>query len=194
MGGGLEDGSATSDGHLLAAAREGDREAFACLIDRHKDRLVSYLTRMTGHGDRAEDLAHEAFLRLYERGGGYREQGKLEAYLMRIAVNLLRSEERREGRRRFLRSVFLSSNGHHSTPGPQARVLENELRRELQRAIASLPLRYRIPLVLRDVEGWSYRDIAELTDCREGTVKSRIHRGRRRLRDELTPYWLGGTH
>ena len=190
----MEEALEISDGHLLTAAREGDREAFAALIDRHKDRLVSYLTRMTGHGDRAEDLAHEAFLRLYERGGGYREEGRLEAYLLRIAVNLLRSEERRESRRRFLRSVFLSSNGHSTSRGPQANLLERELRQELQGAISRLPLRYRIPLVLREVEGWSYREIAELIDCQEGTVKSRIHRGRRMLRDELAPYWLGGTH
>lgn len=179
-----------SDGDLLAAAKEGDRRAFGELVDRHKDTLVSYLMRLTGNRDRAEDLAQESFLRLYERSDRYREQGQLKSYLFRIATNKLRSEERQRRRREVLRSVFMPVNGHGS-PRQQSQLLERELRERLTRAIAALPLRYRTPLVLREIEGWSYREIGEMLECREGTVKSRIHRGRQRLKEELEPYWRG---
>lgn len=181
-----------SDGQLLAAARAGDRHAFAALVDRYKDPLVSFLTRLTGRPDAADDLAQESFVRLYERAGAYREQGRLKAYLFRIAMNLLRSSERQRRRRELLRAAFLPTNGHR-TPAPQsARLLQSELRDKLARAIAELPLRYRTPFVLREVEGWSYRQICDAIGCREGTVKSRIHRGRRMLRERLTPYLEGG--
>lgn len=180
------------DGQLLAAARSGDRDAFACLIDRHKDPLVRFLQRLTGSHDRAEDLAQEAFLRLHQRGGAYREQGQLRSYLFRIAVNLLRSRERQARRRELLRTAFLPGDGHRTPPSQEQRVLADELAGQLRQALAELPLRFRTPLVLFEIEGWSYREIGELTGCREGTVKSRIYRGRQRLKDRLRPYWEAG--
>jgi RNA polymerase sigma-70 factor (ECF subfamily) len=181
------------DGRLLEAARSGDREAFAELIDRHKDALVSYLTRIAGRQDEAEDMAQEAFVRLYERSKGYREEGKLRSYLFSIATNLVRSRERQRRRREALRSMFLASpNGHRTPPAQQHGLLGRELQAQLTDAIAALPLRYRTPLVLYEIEGWSYRQICELTGCREGTVKSRIYRGRRWLRERLEPYWKRG--
>lgn len=181
-----------SDGRLLASARNGDREAFGRLVDRHKDALVRSLIRLTGGRDRAEELAQEAFLRLYERSSRYREQGKVTAYLFRIAVNLLRSRERQRRRRRALRSIFLAPAPRSDEPAQQTRLLRQELQEQIARALASLPLHYRVPLVLYELEGWSYRQIGAVSGCREGTVKSRIHRGRRLLEERLRPYWQGG--
>jgi RNA polymerase sigma-70 factor (ECF subfamily) len=181
-----------TDSQLFARAREGDTDAFALLVNRHKDSLVNYLCRLTGDRDRAEDLAQETFLRLYERGGGYAEEGKLTAYLYRIATNLVHSQGRRARRWQVLRAVLLPPNGHHTEPAQPARLLNRELGHQLNEAVLGLPLRYRTPVVLSQVEGWSYRDIAELVGCREGTVKSRIHRGRQLLREALEPYWNGG--
>ncbi len=188
----MHEGQMATDGELLRAARAGDRAAFGRLVDRHKDPLVGYLTRITGRREDAEDVAQEAFVRLFERSARYREQGKLSAYLFRIATNLVRGRERQRARRRLLRAVFLSPNGHGAPDAPGERLLERELKRELARALARLPLRYRVPVVLSSIEGWSYRRIGELTGCREGTVKSRIHRGKRRLEEMLSPYWHGG--
>ena len=180
-----------NDGELLAAAREGDRAAFGELVDRHKELLVNYLTRMTGRREEAEDLAQESFLRLATRSGSYRERGHLTAYLLRIATNLVRGRERQRRRRQLLRSAFLSSNGHHQNPGQESRLLERELQRQVATAIARLPLRFRVPLVLHELEGWSYQQIGELVGCRVGTVKSRVFRGRQRLKRDLEPYWQG---
>ncbi len=95
-----------SDASLMERLRSGDREAFARLVDRHKDAVVSYLARLSGNRDRAEDLAQETFLRLYRSAPGYVERGYLRAFLFRIATNLLRSEERRERRLRLLAPLF----------------------------------------------------------------------------------------
>ncbi len=179
-----------SDAELMARVREGDREAFADLVDRHKDAVVSYITRLTGNRDRAEDLGQETFLRLFRSAGGYTEQGYLRAFLYRIATNLVRSEERRERRLRVLAPFLLREA--HAEPAAPSGLLRQEMHREVSAALARLPLRYRVPLVLHEIEGWSYVDIAEEIGCREGTVKSRVHRGRQQLKAKLEPYWNGG--
>lgn len=181
----------TPDGDLFARAREGDRSALADLVERHKDPLVNYLTRMAGSRDRAEDLAQEAFVRLVERSESYREQGRLKAYLYRIATNLLRSAERRERRWRLLEPVFALGLPRHESPRQDLRLLRDELAEELLAGLRSLPIHYRVPLVLRDVEDWSYQEIAGMLDCAEGTVKSRIHRGRELLRNRLESHRKG---
>jgi RNA polymerase sigma-70 factor (ECF subfamily) len=188
-----EDG-ARSDAALMSEVLCGDRAAFTCVVDRHKDAVVNYLTRLTGDRDRAEDLAQETFLRLFRATGDsprYREQGLLRAYLFRIATNLVRSEERRAKRLRLL-LPFLGGR-QHDEPAAASGMLLQEMHQQVAVALAGLPLRFRVPLVLHEIEGWSYGDIARELSCREGTVKSRIHRGRQHLRQRLEPYWNGET-
>jgi len=180
-----------SDADLMERVRGGDREAFAGVVDIYKDAVVNYLARLTGDRDRAEDLAQETFLRLWRTAGSYVEQGFLRAFLFRIATNLVRSEERREKRFRLL-LPFLGRRDRDEPAAPSGLLLQ-ELHREVAGALALLPLRYRVPLVLHEIEGWAYSDIARELGCREGTVKSRIHRGRQQLRQSLQPYWQGGT-
>jgi len=179
------------DSALMSEVIGGDRSAFTRLVERHKDAVVNYLTRLTGDRDRAEDLAQETFLRLFQAAPKYQEQGLLRAYLFRIATNLVRSEERRAKRLRLL-LPFLGGR-RHDEPAAASGMLLQELHRQVAVALAKLPLRFRVPLVLHEIEGWSYADIAQELSCREGTVKSRIHRGRQHLRQRLEPYWNGET-
>ena len=180
-----------NDRELMTRMQSGDRGAFADLIDRHKNMLVNYLTRLTGCRDRAEEYAQEAFLRLYQSVSRYREQGQMLPYLYRIATNLVRSDERKKQRWRVLSSVF-SRNGRHVEPSPQSQLLTAEIKEQVHMALSSLPAHYRAPLILREIEEWSYQDIAKAVGCREGTVKSRINRGRSQLRELLEPYMNGG--
>jgi RNA polymerase sigma-70 factor (ECF subfamily) len=182
-----------SNAELMARTRDGDQEAFTLIVDRFKDRVVNYLCRLTGDRDRAEDTAQETFLRLYRTAAGYREQGQLTAFIFRIATNLARSEERRNRRWRIFRATVPAPvNGNGGPASPQARLLQQEAAQQLGAAIQELPLKFRAPLMLREIEGLSYQAIAATTGCREGTVKSRINRGRRQLRERLEPYWIGG--
>ena len=186
-----------SDAELVERSRQQDPEAFARLVDRHKDLTVNYLTRLTGSRERAEDFAQETFVRLYRKLDRYREEGALTAYLLRIATNLVRSDERRRRRWRLLKPLLSPSgitgtNGFLAEPGPQAQALAHEEHDQVTRALESLDLLYRAPLVLREIEGLSYQEVAATLGVSEGTIKSRLHRGRRMLKQKLAPYWNEG--
>ncbi|MEM6796257.1 MAG: sigma-70 family RNA polymerase sigma factor [Acidobacteriota bacterium] len=183
-----------------AAEAEPEPDSFARLVDLHKDAIVNYLTRLTGQRDRAEDVAQETFVRFYQNRHRYREEGTLRSYLLRIATNLVRSEERRRSRWRLLEPIFshggTSPDGVHSQQhpherSPQVMALACEEQREVSRAIAELPLTLRAPLVLREIEGLAYQEIAEILELNGGTVKSRLWRAREALKKELEPYWKG---
>lgn len=180
-----------ADAELIARTRAGDHDAFRALVDRYKNPLVGYLSHMVRDRSHAEELAQEAFVRVYQNVERYRDDGKFAPYLFRIATNLYRSECRRKRRWDFLLLGF-SRNGTHQR-SPQTEALEQEIVRHVSGALAALPLRYRSAVVLRDIEGWSYDDIARMLGCNTGTIKSRISRGREQLKHALTPYWNGGT-
>jgi RNA polymerase sigma-70 factor (ECF subfamily) len=182
------------DGELMARMARGDREAFAVLVDRYKDDVVHYLTRLLGRREPAEEIAQDTFLRLFEAAARYREEGKFQAFLYRVATNLARSHERRERLHRGVVGTFALLTGSDSWPGRsvepshEARFLALEAGRALERAIADLPMAFRVPLILFAVEGWSQRAIAEFLGCGEPTVKTRIHRARERLKTRLAPH------
>jgi RNA polymerase sigma-70 factor (ECF subfamily) len=180
-------GDPPTDADLMARTRAGDRDAFALVVDRYKDRLVNYLTHLSGNRDRAEEFAQEAFVRLYEKSGQYDERGKLAPYLFRIATNLVRSDD---GRIRRWQTLFLAHPPVQSTQvSPHSVLALQEIEQKVAEALEAVPLAYRSALVLRDIEGWSYEEIAQALGCAEGTVKSRIGRGREKLRAALAPYW-----
>lgn len=174
---------------------------FAAIVEENKDLLVNYLTRLTGDRDRAEDLAQETFLKFYQLGDRYQDQGTPRAYLLKMATNLLRDEQRRRSRWLGLLPVFSlggrSPDGIHTEElpregDPQRLFLSGEAQRTVQAALDGLDLLYRAPLVLREIEGLSYQEIAVILDCQEGTVKSRLHRARQALKEKLTPFWRSG--
>ncbi len=180
----------SSDSELMARVGAGDHAAFSDLVDRYKNTLVNYLSKMTRSRDRAEELAQDAFVRVYRSAAKYRERGAFSAYLFRIATNVLRSEERRKQRWRGL-STMLQHHQLTRPASPQRLALSGEASAQVTAALLELPVHYRAPLVLREIEGWAYAEIAAALDCREGTVKSRINRAKARLRELLRPYWEG---
>lgn len=188
-----------AEASTIESVRFDDPAAFAEVVDEHKDPIVNYLTRLVGDRDRAEDLAQETFVRLYQHRHRYQDVGHLAAFLFRIATNLVRSEERRKKRWRILRPTLVrddtAADGVATMPprpDPEGRALAAEERRIVTRAISRLPLDFRAPLVLREIEGLAYREIAEALDLSEGTVKSRLHRARALLETELADYWQDG--
>lgn len=180
-----------ADGALMALVRRGDERAFAALVERYEHSIVNYLCRLTGCRDRAEDLAQETFVRLFQHAARYQEQGQFAAYLYRIATNLVRSEERRKRRWRVIDNVLQKAP---ETPQvlPSGDVLRSEVQAVVSEAIQELPVHFRAPLVLREIEDRSYEEIAKALDCRVGTVKSRINRAKAQLREKLRRYWEGG--
>lgn len=180
-----------SDDALMQRVREGDDDAFGEIVDRYRDSLVNYLTHLVRSRDRAEEVAQDAFVRLYRNANKYRQQERLGPYLFRIATNLVVSEVRRE-RRWSLLLPRLHASTRTTTPAPDTNLFTSEIQRQVAAAIDRLPMNYRAPLVLFEIEEWSYDEIAKALDVRVGTVKSRISRARDLLRRHLAPWWTGG--
>ena len=188
----------TSDHALLEATRIGDEDAFAELVSRYRNQITSYIYRMTNDYDGAVDLAQETFMRVYRAAGRYQTTHAFSTYIYRIATNLAISELRKRKRRRLvsLTGLLSSEDGQEARDfnPPDERPLQDvdlvdaEKRAVVKRAIATLPDKYRAPLVLRDVEGKSYDEIAAILRTSEGTVKSRINRARNFLRDKMRSY------
>lgn len=181
-----------NDDALMQRVREGDDDAFGEIVDRYKDSLVNYVTHLVRSRDRAEEIAQDAFVRLYRNASQYRAQERLGPYLFRIATNLVVTATRREKRWSLL-LPRLHASSHRSEPPPDANLLTTEIQRQVSAALERLPLKYRAPLVLFELEEWSYDEIARALDIRCGTVKSRISRARELLRRHLAPWWTGGS-
>ncbi|HJT16393.1 MAG TPA: sigma-70 family RNA polymerase sigma factor [Thermoanaerobaculia bacterium] len=180
---------AETDGVLIQRAREGDDSAFALLVDRYKDSLINYLRHLTRSHDRAEEIAQDAFVRLYRSGTKY---DRLAPALFRIATNLAISHARREKRWKLLLPVFRASHPTHEPA--RDTLLVSEIQTKVVAALQRLPLKFRAPLVLYEIEEWPYQEIANALGCRIGTVKSRISRARALLRADLESWWVGGNH
>ncbi len=190
---------AMSDHRLLEATKAGNEAAFAELVRRYRNQITNYVYRMTNDYDLGVDLAQETFMRVYAAADRYQTSFAFSTYIYRIATNLAISELRRRKRRRLvsLTNFFQERESPSDSceidipdAGPLQDVMfvEDERRAAVARAIATLPEKYRAPLVLRDIEERSYDEIAAILQMNEGTVKSRINRARAFLRDKLQAY------
>ena len=165
------------DGPLVSRAQKGDRWAFEQLVDRHQHRLFTLAARLLGSADDAGDAVQEAFIRAWLGLPSFRGGARFSTWLHRICVNAV--HDQRAKARRTEPSPDIDPADPHDAFAQQ------ELSGELQPALNSLDEDYRTAVVLYDVLGCSYAEIAELTRVPEGTVKSRIFRGRTRLAEIL---------
>jgi RNA polymerase sigma-70 factor, ECF subfamily len=176
------------DADLVAAAAAGDRDAFDELVRRHQGAIVNLARAMTGGAGDSEDLAQETFIRAWKSLGQFRRESTFRTWLHGIALNVIRTHR---GRMARLRRIFFSATSD-ADADPIGRVSVDDrvegslaLRQGIDRALARLPDELRAALVLRDVQGLEYRDIAEALGVPMGTVESRIFRARQRLRPLL---------
>ena len=178
------------DRELVEQWRKGEADAFASLVRRHQRRVFGLLLRMLGNREEAEDAAQDTFLNLHRHGHRFRSESRFSTFVYRVAVNAALNRRRSLGRRRAHAEAFeeAQSVGHlgpSAHPDPERALAGDELRARLGRELLALPEALRAPLVLFDVEGLSYGEIAEVLEVAEGTVKSRIHRARQALRAQL---------
>jgi RNA polymerase sigma-70 factor (ECF subfamily) len=178
------------DRELVERWRQGESEAFAALVRRHQRRVFGLLLRMLGSREEAEDAAQDAFLNLHRHGHRFRSESRFSTFLYRVAVNAALNRRRSLGRRRahvdaFGEAYAVGHVGPEATPDPERALANDQLRARLGRELLELPENLRAPVVLYDVEGLSYGEIAEILEVAEGTVKSRIHRARQALRARL---------
>ncbi|MFL6468199.1 MAG: RNA polymerase sigma factor [Pyrinomonadaceae bacterium] len=183
-----------SDHELVAETRSGNEEAFAEIISRYKNPITNFLYRFLNDYEEAVDLAQETFVRVYFALDRYHTEYAFSTYIYRIATNLAISEIRKRKRRSILSltGLFQSSEDEGVEFQPaDTRTLQNvgleedELSATIAKAIETLPPKYRLPVVLRDVEGRSYEEVAAILELGLGTTKSRISRGRGLLKEKL---------
>lgn len=194
---GSHSAEAASDHELLAAIRDGDHSAFQEIVRRYRNPITNFVYRMLDDYDRSVELAQETFIRVYTSASRYQANFSFSTYIYRIAANLAISELRQRKRRKLvsLFSPFAGEDGEtleidppDQCPLPDESLIEDERRRAVARAIASLPEKYRAAIVLRDIDGLSYDRIAQVLSLSEGTVKSRINRARNLLKEKLSAY------
>ncbi|MGE3467104.1 MAG: sigma-70 family RNA polymerase sigma factor [Pyrinomonadaceae bacterium] len=186
-----------SDHQLIDATKGGDESAFGEIMERYRGPITNYLYRFLNDYEEAVDLAQETFVRVYFAIDRYHTEYAFSTYIYRIATNLAISEIRRRKRRRLLSltGLFQTEEGKDSEYQPpddrilpDAEVVEGERSEVIARAIAALPEKYRVPVILRDIEGRTYEEIAEIMELGLGTTKSRISRGRGLLKEKLQHY------
>lgn len=169
--------------------QNGKEAGFNRLVLKHKDRIYSLCVRLLQDRDDADDVAQETFVKVYHGLKDFRREAKFSSWLYRIAVNTSKNKQMSQPYRESKRSQDLESidtnstevTGSENSPAPD-QVLENKTKgAAIERAIANLPEEQRVLIVLRDIEGRSYDEIAELVGLNLGTVKSRLNRGRLQL-------------
>ena len=181
-----------SDRSLVDAAAAGDRDAFDELVRRYRVQILSLARALLANSLDADDIAQEVFVRVWRSVRGFRGETTFKVWLHRVAVNLIYSQRRRLWREH---RVFISAHTDEDlSQAERAASAENleadvTLRLAIDRALAQIPIDLRTAVVLRDVQGLEYKEIAETLGIPIGTVESRIFRGRQRLRPLLRPLY-----
>lgn len=185
------DASAADETALVARAREGEREAFEELVRLHADRLYAVVLRFVADPDEAEEVTQEAFLRAWRSIGSFKGRSRFFTWLYRIGIN----EAKRRAERRPPAGTITPledaplDDAPDWSEAPELRAEQADLRGVLESAIRRLPFEYRAPLILRDVEGLSTKDAAEVMELGEAAFKSRLHRARLAVRRTVDEYF-----
>lgn len=175
------------DAQLVAAARQGDKDAYGVLVERYQDRVFNTLLRVLGSREDARDVTQDALVQAYVKLDCFRGQAKFYTWLYRIAMNLALSLRRR---RRAVVSIDEMKEQVGDQPmdrhaAPEQGVLDKERAAMVRTALAELADEHRQVLVLREMEDCSYDSIAEILELPIGTVRSRLFRARLQLKDQL---------
>jgi RNA polymerase sigma-70 factor (ECF subfamily) len=174
------------DEELVRLAQEGRREAFEELVRRHADRLYRVVLRFSGDPAETEEVVQETFLRAWRGIGSFERRARFFTWLYRIGVN---EAKRRAAHRPPTDTRSVEEGALESVPdlrqAPEPRAEQRDLRAVLERAVRALPVKYRAPLILRDVEGLSTQQAAAIMGLREPAFKSRLHRARLAVREAI---------
>jgi len=189
-----------SDRDAVARAREGDQEAFRVLVERYQGRAHRLALRVLRDEEQARDAVQDAFLKVHSNLGRFENRSSFYTWLYRLVMNVCLDAKRRDRSSRFVDTPEVGDleriATHETMPAseqhfrvheeaPDAALDRSELRAAVARAITALPDAARETLILREVEGLSYSEIAEALDIPKGTVMSRLHYARRRVQELL---------
>jgi RNA polymerase sigma-70 factor (ECF subfamily) len=184
------------DSGVVSAFLEGEQRAFDELVNRYQNRLLNFVYRTTGDRERAEDLVQEVFVRVYRHIHRFDRSRKFSTWIYTIASNLAKNELRNRSRNPLVLFQTIRRNWEDDDrplqfedPGsrPDDLYRKRHLREVVEDAVEKLPPHHRNVFVLRELEGKSYEEIAEITSCNLGTVKSRLNRARNAFASLVAP-------
>jgi len=175
--------SIDDDYEIIRQFIDGDSSAFQILIKRHKEKVRNIVYVTMNNSALVDDIAQEVFITVYKNLKHFRFESQFTTWLYRITVNKCKDYLRKMNVRRIFSPLEEGTEvTEYTTPAEN-----NDVSRIVMDAISKLPVKLRMPLVLKDIEGFSYQEISETLKCEMGTVKSRIFRGRERLKEILQP-------
>jgi RNA polymerase sigma-70 factor (ECF subfamily) len=177
----------SDDAQLIDETLAGKPAAFGQLVEKYQDRLYNTMVHVAGSAEDALDVVQDAFVQAFLKLHTFRQSSAFYTWLYRIAFNLAVTHRRR--RKPTLSVEQARESGGQEPidkqPGPEARIEDDERARQVRQAIAGLGEEHRTVLILREIDGCCYETIAEMLDVPIGTVRSRLHRARLQLREEL---------
>lgn len=182
------------DQQLVARVQKGDKSAFDLLVRKYQHRIAKLVSRYVYDRSEVEDVTQEAFIKAFRAIKGFRGESAFYTWLYRIAVNTAKNYLVAQGRRPLTadleteeaEAIDIGSNLRDVTT-PERQLLADEIARTVEQALALLPEDLRTAITLREIDGLSYEEIAEIMDCPIGTVRSRIFRAREAIDQELRP-------
>ncbi len=172
------------DHNLMKRVQKGDMVAFNDIVDRYKDRLKNVIFRMLKSDEEAEDIVQETFVRVFQHRDSFDFRHCFSTWIYTIALNLARNELRK--RKRFKFYDIFDMQGKENEISTEMDVPSN-LPKAIEKAMETLPEKYKTAFVLRDIEELPYDEVAKIMNIPLGTVKSRVNRARAMLRDKLRP-------
>ncbi len=179
-----------TDEELIARFQEGDEQAYIELVNRYRNKLITFVYRFVNEFEQAEDIVQDALLKLYTHKHYYRNIAKFSTWIYTIAGNLAKTELRKKKQRKV---TSISQMGPEDrdyeipsvAPDTDETAQSEYIEKTIQAAIQKLPLHFRTVTILRDIQELSYEEISKIVDVPLGTVKSRINRARLQLQKEL---------
>ena len=175
--------SIDDDYSIIRQFVDGDKSAFQILVKRHKEKVRNIIYITMNNSALVDDIAQDVFITVYRNLKHFRFESQFTTWLYRITVNRCKDYLRKMNVRKIFFPIEEGSEvSEYPTP-----IENNDISRIVMDAISKLPVKLRIPLILKDIEGFSYQEISESLNCEMGTVKSRIFRGREKLKEILQP-------
>ncbi|MCB5362436.1 RNA polymerase sigma factor RpoE [Pusillimonas sp. CC-YST705] len=183
------------DAELVARVQKGDKRAFDLLVIKYQRKIMRLLSRMIRDPGEIEDVAQEAFIKAYRALPQFRGESAFYTWLYRIAVNTARNWQAAQARRPSVSDTVETEDGEtfsqidnlSDISTPESQLASRQIVETVNAAIQALPEELRTAIVLREIEGMSYEDIAQTMDCPIGTVRSRIFRAREAIATQLRP-------
>ena len=182
-----------ADHEIVARCRGGDREAFAILVQKYQSKVLTLVARILDHHGEAEDIAQDVFIKVFQSLHEFRGASRFSTWLYRITVNHCLNHLRRRTRQQQTLVVTEPEDWMQESPtsNPYRTLEQKECWALVQAKLQALTPEHRTIILLRDFEGLSYEEIADVLQVESGTVKSRLHRARMELKALLEPYVAG---